>query len=92
MRTSQLSTATAMSATNQTVGPSTDTFSATFNVASTEYQRITGQSLDTHPFAAQLDTCQNPEAISNVLRTQAKTFSKFREDRKSTRLNSSHSS
>ena len=68
-----------MSATNQTAGPSTDTFSAIFNVASAEYQRLTGKSLNTHPFAAQLDTCKNPEAISNVLRTQAQAFSKFRE-------------
>jgi hypothetical protein len=68
-----------MSATNQTAGPSTDNFSAIFNVASTEYQRLTGKYLDTHPFAAQLDTCKNPEAISNVLRTQARAFSKFRE-------------
>ena len=78
-RTSQLPLATLMSATNQTAGPSTDNFSAIFNVASAEYQRLTGKSLDTHPFAAQLDTCKNPEAISNVLRTQAKAFSKFRE-------------
>ena len=68
-----------MSATNQTAGPSTDNFSAIFNVASTEYQRLTGKSLDTHPFAAQLDTCQNPEAILNVLRTQAQAFNKFHE-------------
>ena len=68
-----------MSANNQTAGPSTDNFSAIFNVASTEYQRLTGKSLDTHPFAAQLDTCQNPEAVSDVLRNQAQAFSKFRE-------------
>ena len=68
-----------MSATNQAAGPSTDNFSAIFNVASTEYQRLTGKSLDTHPFAAQLDTCQSPDAVSNVLRTQARAFSKFRE-------------
>jgi hypothetical protein len=67
-----------MSANNQTAGHSTDNFSAIFNAASIEYQRLTGKSLDTHPFAAQLDTCQNPEAISNVLRTQAQAFNKFR--------------
>ena len=68
-----------MSAANQTAGPSTDNFSAIFNVALTEYQRLTGKSLDNHPFAAQLDTCKTPEAISNVLRTQAQAFSKFHE-------------
>jgi hypothetical protein len=68
-----------MSASNQTAGPSTNNFTAIFNAASNEYERLTGKSLDTHPFAAQLDTCQNPEAVSNVLRTQAQAFSKFRE-------------
>jgi hypothetical protein len=69
-----------MSASNQTAGPSTaDNFSAIFNAASIEYHRLTGKFLDTHPLAAQLDTCQNPEAISNVLRMQAQAFSKFRE-------------
>ena len=66
-----------MSAANQTAGPSTNNFTAIFNVASTEYQKLTGKSLDTHPFAAQLDTCKNPEAVSSVLRTQAQAFSKF---------------
>jgi hypothetical protein len=67
-----------MSASNQTAGPSTDNFTAIFNAASIEYQKLTGKSLDTHPFASQLDTCQIPEAISHVLRTQAQAFSKFR--------------
>jgi fungal STAND N-terminal Goodbye domain len=67
-----------MSASNQTAGPSTDNFTAIFNAALNEYQMLTGKSLDNHPFAAQLDSCQNPEAISNVLRTQAEAFSKFR--------------
>ncbi|KAF8482402.1 hypothetical protein DFH94DRAFT_680479 [Russula ochroleuca] len=43
---------------------------------------LTGKALDTHPFAAQLDTCQNPDAVSNLLRTllrtQTQAFSKFR--------------
>jgi hypothetical protein len=67
-----------MSASDQTAGPSTDNFTAIFNAASVEYQTLTGKSLDTHPFAAQLDSCHNPEAISDVLRTQAQAFSKFR--------------
>ena len=68
-----------MSASNQTAGLSTDNFSSIFNAALNEYQRLTKKSLDTHPFAAQLDTCQNPEAISTLFRTQAQVFSKFRE-------------
>jgi hypothetical protein len=67
-----------MNASNQVAGPSTDNFTAIFNAASNEYQRMTGKRLDTHPFAAQLGTCRSPEAVSNVLRTQAQAFNKFR--------------
>ena len=67
-----------MSASNQVAGPSIDNFTAIFNSASNEYLRVTGKRLDTHPFAAQLDTCYSPEAVSDVLRTQAQAFSKFR--------------
>ena len=77
--TSHFPLAVPMSASNQTVGPSTDNFSSIFNAALNEYQRLTKKSLDTHPFAAQLDTCQNPEAISVLFRTQAQALSKFRE-------------
>ena len=66
-----------MSASNPTAGPSTDNFTAIFNAASIEYQALTGKSLDTHPFSAQLDSCRSPEAVSDVLRTQAQAFSKF---------------
>jgi fungal STAND N-terminal Goodbye domain len=68
-----------MSASNQVAGPSTDSFLAIFNAASNEYLRVTGNRLETHPFAAQLVTCHSPEAVSNVLRSQAQAFSKFRE-------------
>jgi hypothetical protein len=60
-------------------GPSTDNFTAIFNAAENKYQTLTGKSLKSHPFATQLETCRNSEAISNLLRTQAQTFSKFRE-------------
>jgi len=43
-----------------------------------EYQTVTGKSLDTHPFATQLDDCNSPEAFSNVLRTQAQALRKSR--------------
>jgi hypothetical protein len=66
-----------MSASNQTAGPSTDNFTAIFNAATDEYQRLTGKRLDIHPFAAQLNTCQNPEAISNIFRGQEQAFSKI---------------
>jgi hypothetical protein len=67
-----------MSETNQSSGPSTDNFTTIFNLATTEYQTVTGNRLDTHPLATQLKTCDSPEAISDVLRTQAQAFSKFR--------------
>jgi hypothetical protein len=68
-----------MSTTGQTASPSrTDNFKAIFQTASREYERVTGKLLDTHPFSKQLDGCDSPEAVSNVLRTQAQAFSKFR--------------
>ena len=68
-----------MSTTGQTASPSrTDNFKAIFQTASREYERVTRKPLDTHPFSKQLDSCDSPEAVSNVLRTQAQAFSKFR--------------
>jgi hypothetical protein len=69
-----------MSTSNQSAGPSTsaDNFTAIFNAASTEYTRVTGKRLDTHPFAAQLDPCDSPIAVSDLLHSQAQAFSKFR--------------
>ncbi|KAH9985854.1 hypothetical protein BJV77DRAFT_93040 [Russula vinacea] len=67
-----------MSTNNPIAGPSTDNFTAIFNAAENEYQTITGKSLKTHPFATQLETCQNPDAVLNLLQTQAQAFSKFR--------------
>jgi hypothetical protein len=58
--------------------PSNDNFTAIFQAASSEYKMITGKSLDTHPFAKQLDNCESPQAFSSVFRTQAQSFSKSR--------------
>ena len=70
-----------MSAHNQTAGPSTSTltnnFTAVFHAASTEYQRVTGKSLDSHPFAGKLDACHDPNAVLDLLLTQAQAFSSF---------------
>jgi hypothetical protein len=68
-----------MDASNQTAGPSTDNFALIVDAALAEYERLTRKRLNTHPLAAQLDTCRSPEAISNVLRMQAQAFSKFRQ-------------
>ena len=69
-----------MSATNRTAGSSRskDNFTAIFQAASDEYQRATGNPLDTHPFTTQLDGCDSPEAALKVFQTQAQAFSKFR--------------
>jgi len=77
-RSSPSPTTHSMSASNQTAGPSANNFTAILNAASTEYHRVTRKRLDTHPFAALLDTCNTPEAVSNIFRTQARAFSKFR--------------
>ena len=68
-----------MSARNQSAGPSTstDNFIAIFNAASTEYVRITGKRLDAHPLAVQLDACDSPKAVSDLLHSQAQAFSKI---------------
>jgi hypothetical protein len=68
-----------MAAANPTAGPSTDNFTAIFNAASKEYDRLTGKRLNNHPLAAQLHTCKNPDDVSGVLRIQAQAFSKFRQ-------------
>jgi hypothetical protein len=68
-----------MSASSQTAGPLTENFTAIFNVASNEYEKSTGKRLDAHPLAAQLDNCDDPEAVSNVLRMQAQALNKFRQ-------------
>jgi fungal STAND N-terminal Goodbye domain len=78
----QLSSSNAfpMSLTNNTAEPSrsNDNFAAIFQAALSEYETLTGKPLHTHPFAAQFDSCDNPEAISDVLRSQAQAFNKFR--------------
>ena len=61
----------------QSTRSSTDNFKAIFRAASNEYERVTGKCLDSHPFATQLDTCDSPEAVSTLLRTQAQAFSRF---------------
>jgi hypothetical protein len=49
-----------------------------FDAASTEYHRVTGNHLDTHPFATQLDACEGPNAISDLFRKHTQAFIQFR--------------
>ena len=64
-------------AANQTA-TRTNNFTAIFNAATSEYERVTGNQLNKHPFSFQLDSCDSPDAVSEVLRTQAQAFSEFR--------------
>jgi hypothetical protein len=77
-----------MSTINQVGSPSrsTDNFTAIFAAATSEYQRVTGNPLDTHPFATQLDKCDNSESFSNVLGTHAQALSAFRKGDKKLKL------
>jgi hypothetical protein len=71
-----------MSATNQIAGPgasrSNDNFSAIFQAALSEYETVTGKSLHAHPFATQLDNCDNPQIVLSVLRAHVEASSEFR--------------
>jgi len=63
-----------MSTSKHTADPLTGHFTAIFRAASTEYQTVTGKCLGAHPFAVQFDDCADPEAVSDVLWTQALAF------------------
>jgi hypothetical protein len=71
-----------MSTINQVACPgpsrSTDNFTAIFQAAASEFESVTGNCLDAHPFATAFDSCDNPEAVLNVFQTQAQTFDNFR--------------
>jgi hypothetical protein len=62
------------STSNQGCDTSTSNFISIFQTAHEEYKKLTGQDLDAHPFAAELDQCNSPEAISNLLQKQAQAF------------------
>ncbi|KAH9996134.1 hypothetical protein BJV74DRAFT_987004, partial [Russula compacta] len=47
------------------------TFQSIFDAASTEYERKTGQDLQNHSFAAELDHCNSPDAVLEILQRQA---------------------
>ena len=58
--------------------PSSHDFTPAFYAAINKFHKITGNSLDTHPFAKQLDTCPTPQQVLNALQTQLTPFSKLR--------------
>ena len=67
-----------MSISSRTASPSPDNFTAIFDSAWSEYEKVTGKRLNTHPLTAQLDTCDSPRAVFEILRTQAQVFGKDR--------------
>jgi hypothetical protein len=68
-----------MSSSSRTDSPSIDNFTAIFASAESEYQRVTGNRLETHPFADQLQTCDSPEDVSKIFRTQVHALRNFRQ-------------
>jgi hypothetical protein len=67
-----------MSTSDQTTDPSITNINAIFETASNEYQTLTGQGLETHPFAAALEDYVSPNSVLNVFRKQARAFDTFR--------------
>jgi len=52
------------------------TFQSIFDAASKEYEKKTGQDLQTHPLAAELDRCNSPDGVLHILQKQADAFDK----------------
>ncbi|KAF8490817.1 hypothetical protein F5888DRAFT_1637925 [Russula emetica] len=63
--------------TSTTTDPSTTNHNAIFEAASNEYKTLTGQGLETHPFAAALEDYVSPKLVLNVFRRQAQAFDAF---------------
>jgi hypothetical protein len=49
-----------------------------FRAASENYKKLTKQDLESHPFAAKLDSCDSPTATLVLFRKQAQDFDEFR--------------
>ena len=54
------------------------TFLSIFDAASNEYKTKTGQDLQTHPFADQLDSCDTADAILDVFQKQVDALNQAR--------------
>jgi hypothetical protein len=71
-------TAIPMSTRDQTPNASTSNFTPIFQTACDEYKRLTGHDLATHPFATELDHCNSPDGILDVLGKQSQAFATSR--------------
>jgi hypothetical protein len=67
-----------MSTSNQASSASASNSTAIFQAAHDEYKKFTGSDLDTHPFASELDSCNSPDGVLNVLQKQAQTCNRSR--------------
>jgi hypothetical protein len=54
-------------------------FQALFESALQDYVKKTGITLDEHPLAVQLQSCNSVESIDDLVQGQAQAFSNFRE-------------
>ncbi|KAH9013201.1 hypothetical protein EDB85DRAFT_983713 [Lactarius pseudohatsudake] len=59
---------------------SSSNFDSIFRTAFKAYKKRTGHDITSHPFAAQLKTCNSPDAILAVLRAQVDDFDQSRRD------------
>ncbi|KAH9071138.1 hypothetical protein EDB83DRAFT_2313850 [Lactarius deliciosus] len=65
----------------------TSTFKAIFDNALEEYKRKTGTNLTTHPLANNLQTCDSPDAVLNVLQEHIQAYEESRNgDQRLTKL------
>ncbi|KAH8983486.1 hypothetical protein EDB86DRAFT_244239 [Lactarius hatsudake] len=64
---------------SQSTRPSAN-FDAIFRTAYKAYKKRTGQDITSHPLAAQLKTCDSPDAILAVLKAQVEEFDQSRRD------------
>ncbi|KAI9432204.1 hypothetical protein H4582DRAFT_1122284 [Lactarius indigo] len=59
---------------------SSSNFDTIFTTAFKAYKKRTGQDITSHPLAAQLKTCDSPDAILAILRAQVEEFDQSRKD------------
>ncbi|KAI0249056.1 hypothetical protein BJV78DRAFT_1284306 [Lactifluus subvellereus] len=67
-----------MSLGERETNPTISNFASIFKRAAKEYKKLTKKDLRTHPFAAQFDRCDSPDAVLAVFRGQAQTFEEYR--------------
>ena len=61
---------------------SSSQFKAILDAALSEYKTKTGNALTDNPLAKELQSCESPEAVLDIIQCQAKAFDKFRDGNK----------